>query len=98
MPRLRQTSASPFHFVKSLVLFTYSPQSNGVAKRKNRTLNEMMNAVLISSYLPQSIWGEVILSANYLLNKVPKKKQRRLHMIYRDDDNHSINTCECGDV
>ena len=30
----------------------YSPQSNGVAKRKNRTLKEMMNAMLISSSLP----------------------------------------------
>ena len=52
----------------------YSPQSNGVAERKNRTLKEMMNAMLISSGLPQNMWGEAILSANYLLNKVPKKK------------------------
>ena len=27
----------------------YSPQSNGVAERKNRTLKEMMNAMLINS-------------------------------------------------
>ena len=27
----------------------YSPQSNGVAERKNRTLKEMMNAMLVSS-------------------------------------------------
>ena len=31
---------------------SYSPQSNGVAERKNRTLKEMMNAMLISSGLP----------------------------------------------
>ena len=30
----------------------YSPQSNGVAERKNRTLKEMVNAMLISSGLP----------------------------------------------
>ena len=52
----------------------YSPQSNGVAERKNRTLKKMMNAMLINSGLPQNMWGEAILSANYLLNKVPKKK------------------------
>ena len=55
----------------------YSPQSNGVAEWKNRTLKEMMNAMLISSGLPQNMWGETILSANYLLNKVPKKKAEK---------------------
>ena len=37
----------------------------------------MMNAMLISSGLPQNMWGETILSANYLLNKVPKKKAEK---------------------
>ena len=55
----------------------YSPQSNGVAEPKNRTLKEMMNAMQISSGLPQNMWGEAILSANYLLNKVPKKKAEK---------------------
>ena len=35
----------------------YLPPSNGVAERKNRTLKEMMNAMLISSGLPQNLWG-----------------------------------------
>ena len=42
----------------------YSPQSNRVIERKNHTLKEMMNAVLISYGLPQNMWGEAILSAN----------------------------------
>ena len=29
-----------------------------------------MNAMLISSGLPQNMWGEAILTVNYLLNKV----------------------------
>ena len=41
----------------------YSPQSNGVAERKNRTLKEMMNALLINSGLPQNMWGEALLTA-----------------------------------
>ena len=49
----------------------YSPHQNGIAERKNRTLKEMMNAMLISSGLPQNLWREATLSANYILNKVP---------------------------
>ena len=37
----------------------------------------MMNAMLISSGLPQNMWGEAILSANYLVNKIPKKKAEK---------------------
>ncbi|KAL0307596.1 UNVERIFIED_CONTAM: Retrovirus-related Pol polyprotein from transposon RE1 [Sesamum angustifolium] len=51
----------------------YSPQSNGIAKRKNRTHKEMMNAMLINSGLPQNLWGGAILSANHILNKIPQK-------------------------
>ena len=46
----------------------YSPQQNGVVERKNITLKEMMNALVLSSELPQNLWGESILSANYILN------------------------------
>ena len=52
----------------------YTPQQNGIVKRKNRTLKEMMNVMLISSRLPQNLWGEALLSANYILNKLPHKK------------------------
>ena len=34
----------------------YSPQSNEVAERKNHTLKEMMNEILISSSIPQNMW------------------------------------------
>ena len=35
----------------------YSPESNGIAKRKNRTLKEMMNAMLVSSAIFQHLGG-----------------------------------------
>ena len=34
----------------------------------------MMNAMLISYNLPQNMWGEGVLTGNYHLNKIPKKK------------------------
>ena len=46
----------------------YSHQQNGVTELKNRTLKEMMNALLLSSGLPQNLWGEAIISTNYILN------------------------------
>ena len=52
----------------------YTPQQNGVAERKNRTLKEMMNAMLLSSGLPDNLWGEAVLSANYVQNRVTHKK------------------------
>ena len=55
----------------------YSPQQNGVARRKNRTLKAMMNALLLSSGLPQNLWGEAIISANYILNRIPHKKTNK---------------------
>ena len=52
----------------------YSPVSNGVAERKNRTLIELTNAMLIESYAPLHFWGEAILTACHVLNRVPHKK------------------------
>ena len=55
----------------------YTPEQNGIAERKNRTLKDMMNAMLISSGLPSNMWGEAILFACDVLNRVPHKKIRK---------------------
>ncbi|KAA0049713.1 ty1-copia retrotransposon protein [Cucumis melo var. makuwa] len=44
------------------------------AKRKNRTLKEMMNAMLLSSGLSDNMWGEAVLFACFVLNRVPHKR------------------------
>ena len=36
-----------------------------------------MNVMLISFGLSQNMWGEAILSSNYLLSKVPRKKEEK---------------------
>ena len=48
----------------------YTSQQNGIAERKNITLKEMINFMLVSSGAPQNLWGEVLLTANYILNGV----------------------------
>ena len=51
----------------------YSPESNGIAERKNRTLKDMMNAMMQESGVTQNMWGEALMTSNYILNKIPHK-------------------------
>ncbi|KAA0053505.1 ty1-copia retrotransposon protein [Cucumis melo var. makuwa] len=43
-------------------------------ERKNRTLKEMMNAMLLSSGLSDNMWREAVLSACFILNRIPHKR------------------------
>ena len=45
----------------------YTPQQNDLAKRKNRVLIEMVNAMLSNSGLGNDFWGEALLTACYVL-------------------------------
>jgi transposase InsO family protein len=53
----------------------YSPQSNGIAEKKNRTLIELVNAILGTVGLSKEWWGEAILTACHVLNRVPTKNK-----------------------
>jgi len=48
----------------------YTPQRNGVAER-NRYLVETTRTILIHGDVPQCFWGDVFLSACYLINRMP---------------------------
>jgi hypothetical protein len=52
-----------------------SPQSNGIAERKNRTLTDLVNAMLDVSGLSKEWWGEAILTSCHVLNRVPTKNK-----------------------
>nr|GEW75693.1 hypothetical protein [Tanacetum cinerariifolium] len=54
----------------------YTPQQNGVAKRKNRAPKEMVNSMLSYSGLGDGFWGEAMLTDCYLLNRVPNKRNK----------------------
>ena len=46
---------------------------NGVSERRNRTLKDMVRSMISHSTLPESLWGEVLKTAAYILNRVPTK-------------------------
>ncbi|GKB19139.1 putative ribonuclease H-like domain-containing protein [Tanacetum coccineum] len=47
-----------------------TPQQNGVAERKNRTLIEAARTMLADSLLPTTFWAEAISTACYVQNRV----------------------------
>ncbi|GJT01316.1 putative ribonuclease H-like domain-containing protein [Tanacetum coccineum] len=47
-----------------------TPQQNGVAKRKNKTLIEAARTMLADSKLPTMFWTEAVRTACYVLNRV----------------------------
>ncbi|GJW65556.1 putative ribonuclease H-like domain-containing protein [Tanacetum coccineum] len=46
-----------------------TPQQNGVAERKNRTLIEAARTMLADSFLPNTFWAEAVSTACYVLNR-----------------------------
>ncbi|GKC57813.1 putative ribonuclease H-like domain-containing protein [Tanacetum coccineum] len=47
-----------------------TPQQNGVAKRRNRTLIEAARTMLVDSKLPTTFWAEAFNTTGYVLNRV----------------------------
>ena len=50
-----------------------SPQQNGVAERKNRTILNMARSMLKSKKLPKEFWAEAVACAVYLSNRSPTR-------------------------
>ena len=49
----------------------FAPEQNGKAETLNRTLAEKARAMLVESTLSPELWGEAILTVNYLRNVSP---------------------------
>ena len=48
-----------------------TPEQNGVAERKNRSLVEKMRCMLSDAKLPKMFWGEALSTANHIINRLP---------------------------
>ena len=50
-----------------------SPNQNGVAERRNRTLMDMVRSMSSNSYFPHFVWTKALKTSVYILNRVPTK-------------------------
>ncbi|KAJ9535862.1 hypothetical protein OSB04_un000976 [Centaurea solstitialis] len=71
------TSFCEDHGLIHQVSAPYRPQQNGVEERKNGVLVDMVNAMLVNSSLLLDLWGEALLTACHVHNRVPSKKLKQ---------------------
>lgn len=61
------------HRIKRRFTVPHTPQQNGVAERRNRTLVEMARCLMLQSGLGPSFWAEAIATANFIRNRCTAK-------------------------
>ena len=60
----------------------YMPQENRVSERMNCNLVEMAHAMLSDTGLPNAYWGDAILYATHVLNRVPTRTITKTLMLH----------------
>jgi hypothetical protein len=67
----------------------YSPQSNGVAERKNQTLIDLVNSILDTTVLSKAWWAALLTSC-HVLNRVPMKNKEKIPYEEWSGKKHSL--------
>lgn len=56
----------------------YTPQHNGIAEMRNRTILNMTRSMLKGKELPKYLWGEAVSTTTFILNKCPTKGHQEI--------------------
>jgi transposase InsO family protein len=59
------------HGIQRQFTCKYTPQQNGVAKRKNRHIVEVAHALMADKSMPHHYWAEVVATTVYIMNRTP---------------------------
>ncbi|KAL0334640.1 UNVERIFIED_CONTAM: Copia protein [Sesamum radiatum] len=66
------------HGIRRPMTVPRTPQQNGVAERKNRTVLNMARTMLKSKEMPKEFWAEAVACAVYLLNRSPTRSLEKI--------------------
>lgn len=59
------------HGIRRQLTTAYTPQQNGIAERKNRTVMNMVRSMLSAMKVPRIFWAEAVNWTFYILNRCP---------------------------
>jgi transposase InsO family protein len=54
------------HKIRRYFTAPYKPQQNGLIKRKNRTILDMVRSIIKTKKMPKEFWAEVVQCAVYI--------------------------------
>jgi hypothetical protein len=59
--------------IRKQLTISNTSQQNGVVERRNKTLLDIVRSMMAQANLPISFWGDALLTAAYILNRVPSQ-------------------------
>ncbi|WVZ25754.1 hypothetical protein V8G54_004298 [Vigna mungo] len=62
------------HGIIHEVVAPYTPQHNGLAERRNRSIMNMVRCMIKEKNVPRDLWGEAVATSVYILNRCTTKR------------------------
>lgn len=109
MKRMRSNNGTEFLSLSCQSLFSelgiihqrscaYTPQQNKVVQRKHRSILQVARSLLIQSDMSIKFWGEAILHAVYLINRLPSFSigwKSPYQMLFKKSVVYEVIKCVC---